>query len=104
MADEKVLSRADESPESGEIYSVAWWHSRTPDELRDIIDRGFAGGDTFGAALAESERRARQEMIRLREEATIPVERSWRMKFAALSVAIVALFAVLTVAAWWLVR
>ena len=40
-----------------EPYSVAWWESRTAEELRDIINRGFAGGEIFKAANAEIERR-----------------------------------------------
>ena len=100
----KVFGRAEDGPETVEIYSVAWWQSRTPEELRDIINRGFAGGDAFGGALAESERRVR-EAARLKEQAYVdPIQHAWRIKFAALSIAIVALFALLTVAAWWFVR
>jgi hypothetical protein len=50
-----------------EPYSVAWWESRTAEELRDIINRGFAGGQIFKAANAEIERRAREETRRLRD-------------------------------------
>ena len=98
----KVLGRAEDGPESVEIYSLTWWQSRSSEELRDIINRGFAGGDAFGGALAESERRVR-EAARLKEQAYAdPIEHAWRIKFAALSAGIVALFAVLTLAAWWL--
>ena len=100
----KVFGRAEDGPETVEIYSVAWWQSRTPEELRDIINRGFAGGDAFGGALAESERRVREE-ARLKEQAYVdPIQHAWRINFAALSIAIVALFAILTAAAWWFVR
>ena len=51
-----------------EPYSVAWWQSRTAEQLRDIINRGFAGGQEFPAAVAEIERRAREETRRLREQ------------------------------------
>jgi hypothetical protein len=53
-----------------EPYSVAWWESRTAEELRDIINRGFAGGQVFKAANAEIERRAREETRRLRDLAS----------------------------------
>ena len=58
-----------DAPESVEPYSVAWWESRTAEELRDIIKRGFAGGQVFQAANAEIERRAREETRRLRDQA-----------------------------------
>ena len=60
----------DSAVESIEPYSVAWWESRTAEDLRDIINRGFAGGQVFKAAYAEIERRAREETRRLREQAT----------------------------------
>lgn len=53
--------------DSHEPYSVGWWESRTPTELRDIINRGFAGGPEFPGAIAEIERRAREETRRLRD-------------------------------------
>lgn len=62
------------APEAGELpdpYSVAWWESRTAEELRDIINRGFAGGPQFRGAVAEAERRARDETRRLREIAAM---------------------------------
>ena len=60
----------DSAVESIEPYSVAWWESRTAEDLRDIINRGFAGGQVFKAANAEIERRAGEETRRLREQAT----------------------------------
>ncbi len=39
-------------------HSDDWLRSRTSDELRDLINRGFAGGDLFIAATAEAERRS----------------------------------------------
>lgn len=53
--------------DSVEPYSFAWWEGRTAEELRDIINRGFAGGQLFNAANAEIERRAREETRRLRD-------------------------------------
>jgi hypothetical protein len=64
-----IVAKAAES-QSAEPYSVAWWESRTAEELRDIINRGFAGGQVFKAANAEIERRAREETRRLRDQAT----------------------------------
>ena len=53
--------------ERPEPYSVAWWESITAEQLRDIIHRGFAGGQEFAGAVAEVERRAREETSRLRD-------------------------------------
>jgi hypothetical protein len=63
-----VAARAE--TDAVEPYSVAWWESRTAEELRDIINRGFAGGQVFKAANAEIERRAREETRRLRDLAS----------------------------------
>jgi hypothetical protein len=71
MTLEQTLTVVGSEPavESVEPYSVAWWESRTAEDLRDIINRGFAGGPVFKAANAEIERRARAETRRLREQA-----------------------------------
>lgn len=60
---------APDAGESCEPNSVEWWESRTPEELRDIINRGFASGQAFRGAVAETERRAREETRRLRAQA-----------------------------------
>jgi hypothetical protein len=41
-----------------EPYSSEWWHRCSPQDLRDIVNRGFAGGDVFTAATAELARRS----------------------------------------------
>ena len=56
--------RTEAAPEPN---TVEWWKNLTAEELRDIIKRGFSGGETFKAAVAETERRARKETNRLRE-------------------------------------
>jgi len=91
---------ADESPEP---YSAAWWESRTAEELRDIIKRGFAGADAFRGAVAETERRARAATTRLREEAAAQAVR--RMKFRKILVGSVAVsgLAIVTYVGMWLI-
>jgi hypothetical protein len=39
-------------------YPPEWWRNRTSEELRDIINLGFAGGDLFSGAAAEAARRS----------------------------------------------
>jgi len=81
-----------------EQFSAAWWEMRTAEELRDIIKRGFAGGDAFQGAVAEAERRAREATTRLRQEAAIAAaarKRRWKLIAigALASLAVIALAA-----------
>ena len=64
-----ALTEAEAADPATVIYSAAWWERRTAEELRDIINRGFCGGDVFSSAVAETERRARDATKRLREAA-----------------------------------
>lgn len=67
MAESLTVGATRTYDHSHEPFSVAWWESRTAEQLRDIINRGFAGGPEFAGAVAEVERRARAETRRLRE-------------------------------------
>ena len=89
--------------ESAEPYSVAWWESRTAEELRDIINRGFAGGQVFKAANAEIERRAREETRRLRDLATAAALARRKRKEIIWGVAVSAL-ALAALLGFWLAR
>ena len=60
------LVPAPDAGESREQYSAAWWQRQSAEQLRDIINRGFAGGSVFRDAVAEAERRASEETRRLR--------------------------------------
>ena len=82
-----------------EPYSVAWWESRTGEELRDIINRGFAGGQAFQSAVAEVERRAREETSRLRAAAALEAER--RNKRNRLLIRAAGALAAMTIVAMW---
>jgi hypothetical protein len=46
-----------------------WWRGLSSDELRDIINRGFAGGELFTGATAEAERRSKEKRRAADEEA-----------------------------------
>lgn len=82
-----------------EPYSAGWWQLRTAEELRDIIKRGFSGGDVFHGAVSEAERRAREETRRLREAAAAEADRKKRRRLLALSA--VAAASVATSAGLW---
>lgn len=69
---------------AAEPYSAAWWELRSAEELRDIIKRGFAGGEAFQGAVSETERRARDETRRLRDAAALEAERRRKLKRVAL--------------------
>jgi hypothetical protein len=88
-------SAANDAPR--ETFSAEWWQNRTAEELRDIIKRGFAGGEAFQGAVAEAERRGREATQRLREAAAIDAERRKkrvRMIAGAVVAALLLLFAI----------
>jgi hypothetical protein len=47
----------------GAAYPEEWWRSRSSDELRELINRGFAGGDLFTGATAEAARRSSEAQL-----------------------------------------
>jgi hypothetical protein len=87
------------SPERGsteaepEIYSAAWWHARTAEELRDIIKGGFRMGAAFEGASIEAERRAREAVRRNRDEAEAMARREARKRLVTLGSILAALLA-----------
>lgn len=89
MAIEDTLAAAETNilDEANKPQSVAWWQKRTAEELRDIIKRGFAGGQAFQTAVAEAERRAREETRRLREIAAVEAARRSRRNRLVLGIA-----------------
>ena len=96
IEDIRTLSGAACADEAVEPYSAAWWELRTAEELRDIINRGFSGGGAFQAAVAETERRAREATRRLRDSAARDaMTRKGRIMFgaAASTAALIAAFA-----------
>ena len=77
-----------------EPYSAEWWQHRSAEELRDIIKRGFSGGEAFRGAVSETERRAREETRRLRDMAARQADRRrWRKQAGVGAVAVVAIAA-----------
>lgn len=69
MTIEQVEIRVDARPASAdpEAYSAEWWQMRSPQELREIIKRGFGVGTAYDGAIAETERRARDALKKIRE-------------------------------------
>ena len=59
-----VEARALEEPE---LFSAEWWQLLSPEDLRDIIKRGYGVGPAYDGAVAETERRAREALKRVRE-------------------------------------
>jgi hypothetical protein len=66
---EQVEIRVDARPAGAEpeAYSADWWQMRSPQELREIIKRGFGLGTAYDGAVAETERRARAALKKIRE-------------------------------------
>lgn len=91
-----------EFPSRAEPYSAEWWQERSTVELREIIKRGFGVGQAFDGAVAETERRAREAMRRIRDEAGVEVHRKAKNRLMILGGTLLAMLAV--VALVWLVR
>ena len=89
--------RQDAAPEP---YSAEWWQVRTPNELRDIIKRGFGVGQVaYDGAVLETERRAREAMRRVRDQAEQAEQQQTKARFILLG-GILALLMVLMIALW----
>ena len=83
---------------ASEPYSAEWWEARTPNELRDIIKRGFGLGQAaYDGALLETERRAREAMRRIRDQADEAEQRHTKARYIVLG-AILALLVMLMIA------
>jgi CHASE3 domain sensor protein len=83
-----------------EPYSAEWWQVRTPNELRDIIKRGFGVGQVaYDGAVLETERRAREAMRRVRDQAEEAEQQQTKARFILLG-GILALLMVLMIALW----
>ena len=63
MAIEETLTAAETNvgERAAEPFSPNWWHGRSSEELRALLDRGF-GSAAFEGATAEMERRAREDL------------------------------------------
>ena len=85
-----------------EPYSAAWWEQRTTVELREIIKRGFGVGQAFDGAVAETERRAREAMRRVRDQAGAEVQQKEKSRLLVLGTILAVLIALVLLV--WLVR
>ena len=75
-------------------YSTEWWESRTAAELRDIIKHGFRQGHVYDCAVAETERRAREAVRRLRQEESATKQRNAKARLAVLAAVLAIVVAV----------
>jgi hypothetical protein len=69
-----------------ELLSAEWWQDRTTVELRDIIKRGFSLGPTYDGAVAETERRAREALRRIRDHNDSTARRNAKLRLIVLGV------------------
>ena len=77
-----ALPPQDAAPEP---YSAEWWQARTPNELREIIKRGFGVGQVaYDGAVLETERRAREAMRRIRDQADEAEKRQTKARYIML--------------------
>jgi hypothetical protein len=59
--EEAIGSPANDTVANADVpFSPGWWHNRSTEELRAIMNRGIGMGAAFDGATAEAERRARE--------------------------------------------
>lgn len=105
--DTNVSTYRDHALDDGEADqpSAEWWRRRSPEEIRDLINRGFAGGELFAAATAEMARRSGEARRAAEQEAMALAEagrrRMWkrRILFVLLSLSLIATFVTIAVIA-----
>lgn len=90
-AEAKGLEAADEQG------LAAWWQTRSTEELRAILSRGFGTGAAFEAATAETERRARERLKKDEEAAAVDAHRKKRLRLEILGGILLACLLVLVV-------
>jgi CO dehydrogenase/acetyl-CoA synthase beta subunit len=97
---DEALKEADTEiiPTAAEPFSVAWWQSRSTDELREFINRGHRQGPVFDAASAETERRARERLKETQRAAEANVARMKRIRRLILEMLLLTTLAVLVIA------
>jgi cytochrome c-type biogenesis protein CcmH/NrfG len=78
------------------------WHQRPVDELRAIIERGFAGGTEFTEALAETERRSREATEQYSQIKEAEKRRQVRAARLRRTIVLAALAIVAALLAWYL--
>lgn len=85
-------------PEAAHEQDIAsWWRTRSTEELRAILSRGFGMGAAFEAATAETERRARERLKRDEEAAAVEAQRRKRLRLQILGGVLLACLLVLGV-------
>jgi hypothetical protein len=89
VAPNEAVSQAAHEP-----FSAEWWQERTTTELRDIIKRGFGLGPAYDGAVAETERRARETLRRVRDEQDATARRNAKLRLMVLSGILAAVLAV----------
>ena len=83
--DDTLASTEAKAPDAADEQALAaWWQTRSTEELRTILSRGFGTGAAFEAATAETERRARERLKRDEEAAAIENQRKKRLRLQIL--------------------
>ncbi len=83
--DDRLASAATKGPEVLDAQDLAaWLRTRTAEELRAILRRGYGTGTAFDAATAETERRARERLALEEQAAAAAAERKKRLRLRIL--------------------
>ena len=94
--DETLASHDMALDNAAEPYSARWWHDRSTEELRSLINGGFGTAGFEGASL-EAERRARERRKGDEETARAEAARKKRLRLIILEgFLLVSLFVLIT--------
>jgi hypothetical protein len=93
--DEAAIVQGERSAElEPELFSADWWQGRSTTELRDIIKRGFSLGAAYDGAVAETERRARDALRRIRDHNDSTARRNAKLRLIVLGVVLAIVLAI----------
>lgn len=80
-----------------QVYSGEYWRTRSPEELREIADGSFPGGEAYEGAMAEIARReAAQERADARDKAGEQMRWTKRTFWVAVAAVAATILAALT--------
>jgi hypothetical protein len=97
MNADDTLARPDAAIDPAGSYSASWWHERSTEELRALINGGFGTAGFEGASL-EAERRARERRKADDEKARLEAARKKRLRLVILEgFLLISLFALIAV-------
>jgi hypothetical protein len=84
--------------EAEALYSADWWHSRTNEQLQELMRAGFTVGEAGPGAHRELERRAREHARGEEQQARLVAEQKKTLRLRILGSVLLAVLLALVVA------